>query len=799
MSDLSLFYCQGYVSTPIVEACEQRGLFKLLDIHEFRERTWLIKTLAANAGYFTIALEQLESLGWLEKKVDAYRLTSKAAGFRNRGLTPFYAIEPEKLIAQDTGKFKEKIEQVFLHPEARASAFSDPTQGSIIVPLVVCLQKLNPEKFCEKLNQFTSALASTLVELFSRQQWLTDDRAQLTASGKALLWNTAFDIAASYRLLLHSMDELLSGDSARAFRKKELPGVSHAFPSQKLSQQVFFQDLQQEIVEIFNHEPLREQPRSVIQMNCGDGTLLSWVSQTICRETIRGRDLAHMPIRLVAVDGSRRALQKAATTLAGLQHQTLTGDINKLDKLSRELEEAGITFEQELLHLHILVDHLITVDAKQPVNRALAVLAADQPAYYLDQKGRLIDAVTVLSCRQQHLRALAKHIHNSPLLVLESHAASSGFGRECTDSESFQFDCIHRMAREYSISAEAFITLAASAGLFNAGCVKRYPRTSDPCEITLHRLSKRNYIVRHATKEDMERLWQLEQLCWQHTQTPKDKICSRLERYPQGQFVLEKEGKILGVIYSQRIARMDELASCNAANIDKLHQERGVIIQLLAVNIDPQAQDSNYGDQLLEFMLQRCSLVTGVEAVVGVTLCKKYDFASDRPFEQYIQQQGSEQDPVLAFHQSHGAEIVKAIPGYRPEDHANLSNGVLVSYDIHNRTPRRQRPRGEKTLPVPNKEAVKADQQTITQFVEERAAQLLGIGRSQLDIDRPVMEMGLDSADLLKLQGQLEERFCLELQAGFFFEHSTIRKISALLMEKLAANPEISPRSRRYK
>src|SRR5437763_10459692 len=422
MPDLSLIYCQGYVSTPIIEACQQRGVFTLLDTDEFRERTWLIKTLAANAGYFTIALEQLESLGWLEKKMDAYRLTSKTNGFSDRGLTSFYAIEPERLITQDTGKFKEKIEQVFFHPEARESALFNPAQGPIIVPLVVCLQKLNPENFCEELNQFTPALAPAIIELFSRQQWLTGD--QLTASGKALLHSTAFDIAASYRPLLHSMDDLLFGDSARVFRKKELSGVSHTLAPQKLSQQIFFHDLQQEIVEIFNHEPLQEQPQSVIQMNCGDGALLSWVFQIICRETARGRDLARMPVRFVAVDSSRRALQQAATTLEDLQHHTLTGDINKLDKLSLELEQIGITSEQELLHLHILVDHLVTVDVKQAVNRALAVLAAGQPPYYLDQKGRLIDAVTVLSCRQQHLRALAKHIENSPLVILESHAAS---------------------------------------------------------------------------------------------------------------------------------------------------------------------------------------------------------------------------------------------------------------------------------------------------------------------------------------------------------------------------------------
>src|SRR5215470_14186228 len=114
MTYLANSYCHGYVATPIVEACRRRGLFKLLDVREFRELAWLIKELEANAGYFTIALEALESLGWLKKNIDgAYRLTGKADGYPELGLTPLYAVEPEQLIAQDphARTLREKIEQ----------------------------------------------------------------------------------------------------------------------------------------------------------------------------------------------------------------------------------------------------------------------------------------------------------------------------------------------------------------------------------------------------------------------------------------------------------------------------------------------------------------------------------------------------------------------------------------------------------------------------------------------------------------------------------------------------------------
>jgi hypothetical protein len=153
MLDLSTYYFRGYVAAPIVEACQQRKLFKLLDNHEFRERAWLINELKANEGYFAIALEALESLGWLEKKGDAYRLTAEANPYPELGLTPLYAVEPERLIAQDSHArmLREKIERVFFRSEFGDPVSPDPAKGAVIVPLVMSLQGLDTNKFCEEL------------------------------------------------------------------------------------------------------------------------------------------------------------------------------------------------------------------------------------------------------------------------------------------------------------------------------------------------------------------------------------------------------------------------------------------------------------------------------------------------------------------------------------------------------------------------------------------------------------------------------------------------------------------------
>jgi polyketide synthase PksN len=66
MLSLINMYCHGYVATPIIEACYKQGFFSLLDKKKCQKRLWLIKKLKANSGYFTMALQALESLGWLK-------------------------------------------------------------------------------------------------------------------------------------------------------------------------------------------------------------------------------------------------------------------------------------------------------------------------------------------------------------------------------------------------------------------------------------------------------------------------------------------------------------------------------------------------------------------------------------------------------------------------------------------------------------------------------------------------------------------------------------------------------------
>src|SRR5579863_1873272 len=192
-------YCRGYVTVPVIEACAKRGLFQLLDATEVCERKALIEKLGANAGYFAIGLELLESLGLIVREgKDSYRPKTKR-GLLDLGLATLYSFEPEDLITNPSSvrTLNEKINTVFQQRTKGEAGTSDLGRGSIIVPLAVALQGISVASFSEDLIRLNLPLSRVIIELFIQQGWLTVGNANLTASGRRLLQCGMFKRAVS--------------------------------------------------------------------------------------------------------------------------------------------------------------------------------------------------------------------------------------------------------------------------------------------------------------------------------------------------------------------------------------------------------------------------------------------------------------------------------------------------------------------------------------------------------------------------------------------------------------------------
>ncbi|MCP5005244.1 MAG: GNAT family N-acetyltransferase, partial [Planctomycetes bacterium] len=807
------YFNHGYVAVPILESCVKRGLFELLSLQEPRKRTWLIKELTANEGYFTLALQALETLGWIQKVGnDSYLLNKQAEpDLFSLNLTTLYAVSPENLLQDNTlqKQFLEKIAEMLLHCSPQATLSGKLLEGAVIVPLLLALKQLGLPGSFRDFNKLPHKLRQEIEALFFQREWIKGSKGKwtFTEPGKEIFNKTGvLAIGPSYRPMLFRMDQLLFGDSTSVFNRNQLGEESHVDRLLNVSgsgyQHVrYFNDAEAGVITIFNQFPLKNQPRAIADMGCGDGSFLKQLYEAIKTKTERGKHLEEFPLTLLGIDYNGAALKAAETNLRGLPYQTLSGDINDPDRLIEDLTRLGFSGGDEVLHVRSFLDHNLTLDSLEAGDRSLKTLSMGERGWHVGQDGNLVDSLEVLSRWKTHLKSWAQVLDRGSLLVLEAHSLSPQERcRQLEVSEIFYFDTLHSFSHQYLISAESFVILAANVGLFSKVPLKRYPKTLNFCRITLNHFEKRDYVIRHAAVKDLKSLYQLEKLCWKkELKTPDSQIKARIEKYPQGQFVLEKGGDVLGVIYSQRITSAKKLEGETSSTVHRLHDEQGEFIQLLAVNIHPEAQNQSLGNQLLEFMLQRCTVMSGIKDVLGVTLCKEYGTSGASSIHEYIRRcdrKGRIQDPILSFHVSNGATIDRALRGYRPEDTANEGFGILVSYDIA----LRESSDGKKIPGVGEKNTIasltadsslnKPTQALITAFLEDKVKVLLGKDNGGFEMNRPLIEMGLDSADLLELQNQITEKLEVSLKPAFFFQYNTIKKVVAYLVMTLGISTD---------
>jgi len=349
-------------------------------------------------------------------------------------------------------------------------------------------------------------------------------------------------------------------------------------------------------------------------------------------------------------------------------------------------------------------------------------------------------------------------------------------------------DEIDRFLQRSDVDPVECLMAASAAGLLPAHQPPEH--IPDTSSYLLRHLELKEYSIRTAQTDDLPALLLLEQHCWaEQLRTPEAVLKQRIIRYPQGQLVLVIDDAVVGVIYSQRIDSANALKNITAAQIDSLHDQEARTVQLLAVNILPQMQQQNLGDQLLEFMLIYRSLQKDVQSVVAITLCKNFDRTSGLALDDYIRQRnehGVPADPILRFHNLHGATIERVMPGYRPYDLKNEGCGVLVSYDIHHRC------RNDLQLNAASNENPKRtgfSRSEIRSYLQNTLGDCLDEQRkSAFSFGRPLMEMGLDSADLLDLNEKIAFKFQLPLTPAFFFQYNTTDKIAEYLCNAVIAD-----------
>lgn len=846
-------YSHGYVAAPVIDSCRRLKIFDALDTETWLQAEELAVRTGVEPGYLRIALHLLQSMGWLEQAcdadndgVDSYRLTGLADPRAvPEGIGILYAVAPAALA--ESGRHHDvlatwlrKISLQSEHVPAVALV-----AGPVLAPLLYLLHQhgLGGNSALDVLIHFPDALREAVLDYFVRQGWAIPahlpgaadgtvaNGLALTGLGKHLIERApVMGIALSYRPMLAQLDAILTGQAKSVFSLDAGGSETHIDRTLNVLASGFqhhryFHDAEQIVLSLFDNADFASQPRYIADMGCGDGSFLLQLYDAVRNRSQRGPVLENWPLTLIGIDLNDAALQATGRTLGNVPHCLMQGDINDPQRLLRDLQKRGMEPDQ-VLHVRSFLDHNFAArgdadGAPVPAAGTTGHFPLVPGGVYVDADGGTLAPAELVLRWRAHLARWSTLLNGHGLVVVESHCLDAGWiRRTLAQSENLYFDHLHAYSGQYLIDAELFLVLAANVGLFADPAPRRYPRSLPYCRATLSHFQHRDYLVRHACQDDLPVLSELEEKCWpQALRTPVEALSQRIGLYPQGQFVLVLGGAVVGVIYSQRIASVDSLAGMNAGTVANAHRDDGVLVQLLAVNVQPMLQSRGLGNELLEFMLQRCGVMNGVEGVVGITLCKKFRAHGEQDAEAalraYIEQrdeQGLSTDPILRFHQQHGAEIGVLAYGYRPRDVQNLGHGVWVHYNLLTRrrsdgkhmaaalaqATKETAVQALPAIPAPASAGASAQggraPQALGEFIQLAVSACLGDERaSHFAPDRPLVEMGLDSADLLELGEQIRRRYGWRPPVTFFFEHGTpLRIVQALaraLPQGLAANP----------
>jgi myxalamid-type polyketide synthase MxaE and MxaD len=752
----------------------------------------------ANEGHLRAALRLLDGVGWLERCGDAYSLTAAAEAERDIPDEARAALdlplddyfrhgEPAELLAP-------WIERTRRRWGAQHPRTADLLDGVLLVRVLTGLEKAGslragPEEVLARTHE---AVRGELEALFEAVGWARNGggKPAFTDQGRFVLSRALIlGTLAAYTPMLRRLEDLLFGNAPRVFARDASGQERHVdrllnVASSGFQHEKFFADVDQMLVAVFDRLPLSEQPRYVADMGCGDGTFLRRVYETVKSRSVRGRALAEHPLTLVGIDFNQAALDATGATLAGLPHVLLQGDIGNPQALLTAFRERGID-PDAVLHIRSFLDH----DRPYVPGSFEGARRRERHGHrgvFVDQEGAAIPPSSMVQALVEHLGRWAEVVNRHGLVVLEVHCLDPREARAFFDStESIHFDAYHAFSMQYLVEADEFLAAAAEAGLFpRPGFSRRYPKTLPFTRISLNWLERRPYSIRPAEPEDIDALVELEEAAAPTVlHAGRTELLARLEREPRGQVVVVMDGRVVAAAYSQRIASPDALGSARPAELFRLHDTTGPVVQLLGLQVRPEVQDLGLGDELLEHVLQRAELTPGIETVVGISRC--HAGASAASLEAYVEARnaaGELVDPVLRLHERHGARVRGIVRDYWPEDADSRGAGVVVDYELGRRGTRRGASEA-------GKDGAERDRVLQTVFAAVRG--VLGPHReAAFAPGMPLMDMGLDSLDLTELKSLLGRRLGLDLDPLFFFTHRTPLAVAEHLRSRLADREE---------
>ena len=321
--------------------------------------------------------------------------------------------------------------------------------------------------------------------------WIDGEGGAWTTAGReAASVAVHFGMAASYLPMLARLPELYRGEAV----VPPEPGAPEWHVHRQLNVSAsaaahtrYFADADSIFLELFDREPIEDQPRFVADMGCGDGSWLVHLHGLIAERTLRGRRAASDLPLMVGLDYNQAALDRARRVVdaAGVPALLVHGDISDPDGVRTALAEHGLDMEDGL-HVRAFIDHDRSYLGGDP---SVSVCGWSSGAY-VGPAGEPLDPADVERDLVAHLERWTPHVRKHGLVVLEAHCVAPQIARKHLGAtHSVAFDAYHGHSHQYPIDHAAFVHCCRLAGLRpESHCERRYPANRPFVAVSLNRL-----------------------------------------------------------------------------------------------------------------------------------------------------------------------------------------------------------------------------------------------------------------------------------------------------------------------
>lgn len=503
-------HLDGIVVAPTAFALYKKGVLKYILERKKVGLSELASVFHANEGYLNVAVRALASQGWLDYDIDTTGADITIERNAQTGIAfeyiPMYekAVElmkfsgnfhPRKFEKEPFQKLNALFNEFYIRfnqtqPEEpeKARIFEQVLshiEGLMVGPTIVLLgmggmfhkyfmeTSFKPEEYHKDPESFESILDFlTFLGWFHKK----NDTYQFTETGLFFAKRaSAYGVTVSYIPTLRQLDALLFGNPN--ILKTTSPHEPEKHVDREMNvwgsggaHAVYFDKIDEIIIDIFNQEPIEEQPKGILDMGCGNGAFLIHLFNVIEKNTLRGKVLDAHPLFLVGADYNETALKvtRANIIQADIWAKVIWGDIGNPARLNKDLEEDYNIRLQDLLNVRTFLDHnrIWAPPSKSPVKMITASTGA-----FASSGKRLLNAEVVQSLIE-HLESWKPYIAKYGLLIIELHTLPpQTTAKNIGNTAATAYDVTHGYSDQYIVEINVFEEAITKAGL---ELVKKY-------------------------------------------------------------------------------------------------------------------------------------------------------------------------------------------------------------------------------------------------------------------------------------------------------------------------------------